>query len=49
MDELEQKVLAAKADEQIFNELVESHKTWMLRVAHETTHSNDGRAYPKSA
>ena len=38
MDELEQKVLAAKADEQIFNELVESHKTWMLRVAHETTH-----------
>lgn len=38
MDELEQKVLAAKADEQIFNELVESHKPWMLRVAHETTH-----------
>ena len=38
MDELEQKVLAAKADEQIFNELVESHKTWMLRVASETTH-----------
>ena len=38
MDELEQKVLAAKADEQIFNELVESHKGWMLRIAHETTH-----------
>ena len=38
MDELEQKVLAAKIDEKQFNELVESHKAWMLRVASETTH-----------
>ena len=38
MNELEQQVLAAKTDEEIFNELVESHKAWMLRVASETTH-----------
>ena len=38
MNELEQQVLAAKTDEGIFNELVESHKAWMLRVASETTH-----------
>ena len=38
MDELEQKVLAARTDERLFNELVESHKSWMLRVAAETAH-----------
>ena len=38
MNELEQQVLAAKTDEGIFNESVESHKAWMLRVASETTH-----------
>lgn len=38
MNELEQKVLAAKTDESRFNDLVESHKAWMLRVASETTH-----------
>lgn len=38
MNELEQKVLTAKTDEAQFNELVESHKSWMLRVASETTH-----------
>ena len=38
MNELEQRVLAAKTDERQFNELVESHKAWMLRVASETTH-----------
>ena len=38
MHEIEQQVLAAKTDERIFNELVESHKSWMLRVASETTH-----------
>lgn len=38
MNELEQKVLAAKTDEAQFDELVESHKPWMLRVASETTH-----------
>ncbi len=38
MDETEQKALAAKTDERQFNELVESHKAWMLRLASETTH-----------
>ena len=38
MKELEQKVLAARTDEIQFNELVESHKSWMLRVASETAH-----------
>lgn len=38
MNELEQKVIAAKTDERQFNELVESHKSWMLRVAAETAH-----------
>ncbi len=38
MNELEQNVLAAKTDESRFNELAESHKAWMLRVASETTH-----------
>jgi RNA polymerase sigma factor len=38
MDALEQKALAAKHDEGLFNELAESQKAWMLRVASETTH-----------
>lgn len=38
MNELEEKVLAAKTDEGIFNELVESNQPWILRVASETTH-----------
>ncbi|MBQ9458646.1 MAG: RNA polymerase subunit sigma [Oscillospiraceae bacterium] len=38
MDGREQAVLAAKTDERLFNELVESHKSWMLRVASEATH-----------
>ncbi|MBE6909967.1 MAG: RNA polymerase subunit sigma [Ruminococcaceae bacterium] len=38
MDALEQKALAAKHDEGLFDELAESQKAWMLRVASETTH-----------
>jgi len=38
MNELEQNVLAAKTDERRFDELVESHRSWMLCVAAETTH-----------
>lgn len=38
MDALEEKTLAAKTDERLFDELVESHKAWMLRVASEATH-----------
>ncbi len=38
MNELEHKVLTAKTDERQFNELVESHKAWMLKIAAETTH-----------
>ena len=38
MTELEQQVLAAKTDERAFNERVESHKSWILRVASEVTH-----------
>ncbi|MBE7004754.1 MAG: RNA polymerase subunit sigma [Ruminococcaceae bacterium] len=38
MDGLEQKALAAKTDERQFNELVESHKAWILRIAAETAH-----------
>ena len=37
MIELEQQALAAKTDERAFNELVESSKSWILRVASETT------------
>ena len=37
MNELEQRVLEARTDEQKLNELVESHKQWILRVASETT------------
>lgn len=37
MDALEQQALAAQHDEQAFNELVERQKSWMLRVASETT------------
>ena len=37
-NEIEGKVLAAKTDEALFSELVESRKPWMLRVASETTH-----------
>lgn len=37
-DGTEQKALAAKTDERQFEELVESHKAWMLRVASETAH-----------
>lgn len=37
-DGTEQKALAAKTDERQFEELVESHKAWMLRVASEVTH-----------
>ncbi len=33
MNELEQKVLAAKTDEQLFSELVSEQKTWILHVA----------------
>ena len=35
MDDLREKALAAKTDEQAFNELVESHRQWILRVASE--------------
>ena len=38
MNELEQTVLAAKADESVFEELVGRHKAWILRVAAEATH-----------
>ncbi len=38
MNELEQKALAAKTDELVFNELVTENKSWMLRVAAETAH-----------
>lgn len=38
MTEPEVQALAAKTDERAFNELVESHKSWILRVASEVTH-----------
>ena len=38
MSELEQQVIAAKTDEPQFNQLVESQKAWILRIAAETTH-----------
>lgn len=38
MNELEQRVLAAKTEESVFNELVEENKAWILRIAAETTH-----------
>lgn len=38
MDELEKRVLAAKTDERQFNVLVESSRSWMLRVASGVTH-----------
>ncbi len=38
MDAQEQMALAAKTDERQFNELVESHRSWILRVAAEVTH-----------
>ena len=36
MDELEQRVLRAKTDEQTFNALVTEHKSWILRCAADT-------------
>lgn len=38
MTEPEVQALPAKTDERAFNELVESHKSWILRVASEATH-----------
>ncbi|MBQ7255162.1 MAG: RNA polymerase subunit sigma [Oscillospiraceae bacterium] len=38
MNELEQAVLAAKTDEAVFGELVDSNRAWMLRTASEVTH-----------
>ena len=38
MNYLEQEVIAAKTDEQALNNLVESHKQWILRCASEAAH-----------
>lgn len=38
MGESEKMVLAAKTNEEQFNELVKSHKAWMLQIASEVTH-----------